>query len=346
MATIILEDNQSLSNKNFTIPKKLIQQLKTTADIVDNTYSDKGDESYKKSLGYKRNQKLTNDDYNTRKNEGENNVISYGELKRWKHDLDHMTKSKKNLAYVLNGGEEANVFVNNTLNQARNAVAPVNKVKKSDNISKSKLKPSLTNTKTANIDKLSTNQVKIHESIILSENREGKNINLARRLLINNFNYSPQDAQAVVDEIRRKIPNSRVTQCKFLSGIARMYAEDELTDNAIVNKLNKTLLYISSNAHVDEYDYNLNDLSSQELVNRFATNIENDLNSDKEKLSSETFDTESDYNIVRINSFQEANKYSNYTTWCVTQDADAYNNYTNNGERIFYFCVNYPSTKD
>lgn len=151
MPTILLlnEENQSLQGKEFKIPKQILQTLQNNVNLINNIYSDEGNKSYKKNLGYKRNQKILNKNYNIKsKNEKNNGTISYGELKRWKHEFDHMpNKNEKNISYQLNGGSDAENFVNNTLNQARNSVKQVNQVKKSENISKSNLKPKSNPTK-------------------------------------------------------------------------------------------------------------------------------------------------------------------------------------------------------
>ena len=142
MPTFLVEDNQSLNGKNIPIPKNIINRLKQNNSIIDNMYSQIGSDEYKQLDGYKRNQRLTNDNYNNRsdvdKKEG---MISYNDLVKWKYDIDHMPKNDKNISYQLNGGKDAESFVNNELSRLRNSVKPENEVKKSENISKSELKP-------------------------------------------------------------------------------------------------------------------------------------------------------------------------------------------------------------
>ena len=142
MPTFLVEDNQSLNGKNIPIPKNIINRLKQNNSIIDNMYSQIGSDEYKQLDGYKRNQRLTNDNYNNRsdvdKKEG---MISYNDLVKWKYDIDHMPKNDKNISYQLNGGKDAESFVNNELSRLRYSVKPENEVKKSENISKSELKP-------------------------------------------------------------------------------------------------------------------------------------------------------------------------------------------------------------
>ena len=51
------------------------------------------------------------------------------------------------------------------------------------------------------------------------------------------------------------------------------------------------------------------------------------------------FEGKSQYNIVRIDSFEQAQQYGQYTSWCVTHDENMFNSYTNNGIGQFYFCL-------
>lgn len=173
---------------------------------------------------------------------------------------------------------------------------------------------------------------------LIVENRESKNINLARKYLINN-GYNQENAQKVLDAVRTDIPNSRVAQCKFLLGIVRMYLNQQLTDQHTIGSLNNILKYIGNETHVDEYNNDLNGENAQTLINRFAKAVTDDLNTDKENISKENYQANNDYQIVKINSFEEAEKYGDYTTWCVTHQECMYNSYTNNGMRVFYFCL-------
>ena len=163
MATIIniQESNQSLDGRNVKIPNDLMKTLKQNNKIADTIYGD--NVYYKKSDGYKRNQRITNKDYNTRgEDKNKEGIVSYNDLVKWKHDMEHMPRSDKNIAYQLNGGKKAEAFVNNELSHLRNSVAPQNQVKKSENISKSNLKPKNKPTDTVKIDK---EDVHIHEQL-------------------------------------------------------------------------------------------------------------------------------------------------------------------------------------
>ena len=42
---------------------------------------------------------------------------------------------------------------------------------------------------------------------------------------------------------------------------------------------------------------------------------------------------------MSIDSFKDAQKFSDYVSWCVTKDESFFNDYTANGENKFYFVV-------
>lgn len=161
MATILIEANQSLDGKSIQLPKGIVNKLKSNNQIIDKTSSN---DQYKKLDGYKRNQRITNNDYNQHSdNTSKAGIITYNDLVKWKHDLDHMSHDKNNISYQLNGGDEANSFVNNSLNHLRNSVKKENEVKKSENIKKSNLKPK---SKPTNLIKVDNNSIYVHEEKI------------------------------------------------------------------------------------------------------------------------------------------------------------------------------------
>ena len=174
--------------------------------------------------------------------------------------------------------------------------------------------------------------------LLLTENRESKNINLARKFLIQK-GYSQKQAQDILDRVRTDIPNSRIAQCKFLLSIVNMYINGELNDHRAISGLNTALKYIGSDAHVNEYDNSLNGESAETLIERFSSNASEDLESDKKLVGNNQYKLNTDYKIVKINSFEEAKNYSEYTDWCVTHYENMYYSYTHDGLGVFYFCL-------
>ena len=177
--------------------------------------------------------------------------------------------------------------------------------------------------------------------IILVESQESKSISASKKLLMNSLGYSEEQADHTVRiDIRSKIENLREPDAaKFILGVTRMFVDGELEDGNTCNKLNKTLKLVASEAHINEYNRNLNDLSAEELISRFA-DAERDFNNQRRaEVDKLTFNSPSKYKIVRIDSYEQASKYGKYTSWCVTHGKGAFDDYTQHGINQFYFCL-------
>ena len=172
---------------------------------------------------------------------------------------------------------------------------------------------------------------------LLLEN-EGTNMKRARKYL-ESKGYGPEQRQQILDSIRTDIPNSRLQQCKFLLGVTRLYMEGQLNNGNAIANLNKTLKYIASDAHVNEYDFNLNGENLNTLVDRFKGVAKDDLQASMNASNARQLTVNNNYMIVPIDSPEEASKYGKYTSWCVTHHENMYNSYTHNGSGRFYFCL-------
>ena len=166
--------------------------------------------------------------------------------------------------------------------------------------------------------------------------RQSKNIRKARKVVkvLSPFN----DPQQVIDIVRHDIPNARLNNCKYLTGITRMYLNNEFCDQKTAKKINDTIKLIAS-AHFDEYDNDLNGMTANAIVERFKTEVDVELKSDVKLHNATQFIENKQYKIYRIDSFEEASKFSPYTSWCVTKSKESYDLYTSNGYGLFYFCV-------
>ena len=182
-----------------------------------------------------------------------------------------------------------------------------------------------------------TKEQKNRLSDLLLEN-EGTNMKRARKYL-ESKGYSPEQRQQILDSIRTDIPNSRLNQCKFLLGVTRLYMEGQLNNGNAIANLNKTLKYIASDAHVNEYDFNLNGENLDTLVERFAGVAREDLEQSRNASNARQLTVNNDYTIVPIDNPEEAAKYGDYTSWCVTHYPDMYESYTHEGTGRFYFCL-------
>lgn len=175
-----------------------------------------------------------------------------------------------------------------------------------------------------------------YNRLFINENRESKNLSKARdvvRQLKPNLN-----PMQVLNAIRTDIPASRENNCQFLPGVVRMYLQGQINDGATIGNLNKTLK-ILANAHANEYDQNLNNMSAQELIDRFKSAVRGDVEQKKAANAEREYSSNSQYKVVLIPDAETAAKYKDYVTWCVCHDERMYNSYTHEGMGVFYFLL-------
>ena len=176
---------------------------------------------------------------------------------------------------------------------------------------------------------------------IINESQESTSQHEAMKLFMQRTGRGKDEAdQFVRVSLRNDLPTLRDKKAgKFTLGVTRMFLDRELNNADTITKLNKTLKYVASDAHINEYDRNLNGEAAQTLIDRFATAVKSDLNADKEELSKQSYNSKSEYDIVKIESFEDAEEYGDYVSWCVTHGEDMFDSYTSGGVNIFYFCL-------
>ena len=185
----------------------------------------------------------------------------------------------------------------------------------------------------------------IHKAIrkhqILTEGRQTKNRNAAKNYIMQQLGYSESGAMQFIGQLKVKIPSVRLQQEKFLLGVARLFIDGELSVNDYFKctNFNQILKLIASDAHVNEYDNNLNGMSADELINRFADVRVGELSKRKELMGGKQYNQNREYTIVPINSYEEATKYAKYNEWCVTYSEDMFDDKTCHGAGRFYFCL-------
>ena len=185
----------------------------------------------------------------------------------------------------------------------------------------------------------------IHRAIrkhqMLTEGRQSKNRNAAKNYIMQQLGYSESDAMKFIGQLKVKIPSVRLQQEKFLLGVARLFIEGDLSvnDDFKCTNFNQTLKLIASDAHVNEYDNNLNGMSADDLINRFKNLRVVELSKRKELMGGKHYQQNREYTIVPINSFDEATKYAKYNDWCVTYSEYMFDDKTCNGAGRFYFCL-------
>ena len=191
------------------------------------------------------------------------------------------------------------------------------------------------------INQIISETIHKHLRNILTESQESKSIDAAKKLYMERTKCSREEADEFVRiTLRNDLPILRKPNAaKFILGVTRMFLDRQITDQRTISQLNTTLEYVSSDAHINEYDRNLNGMSAQDLIQRFAKAVSDDFEKNKSDINSMNFEGKSQYNIVRIDSFEQAQQYGQYTSWCVTHDGNMFDSYTNDGIGQFYFCL-------
>lgn len=171
--------------------------------------------------------------------------------------------------------------------------------------------------------------------------QESKSIHQAKNLVMEKLHFSNERANTFIRyELRNDIPVLKTKNgAKFILGTARMFCDNQFTDANIINDINSTLKLVSSDQHINEYDRNLNGLSAQEIIDRFALAGNTNLEKEKAEINQMVFEGDSDYEIVRIDSFEQAHTYSEYVDWCIVYSERMFKSYTAEGFNQFYFCL-------
>lgn len=176
--------------------------------------------------------------------------------------------------------------------------------------------------------------------IPLLEGAETRNMKSAKHYLYEKMGYNEQQAMQCIGSIKTDIPNSRLAKCKFMLAMVRMYCNGDFDEGKIIMDVNKCLKIAASDSHINEYNQDLNGLSAQQFVDKFATLVQQDLEKAKQDVATQEYNSSNNqYNIVKINSFEESEEYSEYVGWCVTHDENMFDSYTNDGTGVFYFCL-------
>ena len=142
----------------------------------------------------------------------------------------------------------------------------------------------------------------------------------------------------IIGRAKHDIPNIRLDKDKFLLGCLRMFFDGQLRDESSYRNVDNALKQIHTDGHTDEFDENLNGKSPDDLYGMFRETMKQNAVKDRERSSKRTFANGSSYKIIPINSFEEAEPYGQYTSWCVTHGQNAFDSYTTYGNR-FYFCL-------
>ena len=173
------------------------------------------------------------------------------------------------------------------------------------------------------------------ERFLLLESKEDK----TKRMLRSKGYDNPSEIIKAVKHDFSELEHSERPAYKFLYAICRMYVDRELQNANDISTMNSMLKIISVEPHLSEYDHNLNGLSKDEIFQRFLPIQKKETEDEINFVKRMKFTGESDYEIVKIDSYQDASRYKSYTSWCVTQNNSHFESYSCDGINQFYFCL-------
>lgn len=176
---------------------------------------------------------------------------------------------------------------------------------------------------------------------LIIENRASKNQSLARKM-VRSINPSLNDKE-FTENLLHDIPNVRKADFHLYPAVVRfvLNAGNSLDANTIL-ELNKFIGVIAPKAKELGLDQNANGMSMNDFFSQFQGDVSQSETDDRE--ASAQYGENNDgnnngYKIVPIPTYDDANEYSRYTDWCVTQGEEYFLRYTNNGSGIFYFLL-------
>ena len=172
-------------------------------------------------------------------------------------------------------------------------------------------------------------------SFLILESKEDK----TKRMLRSKGYDNPSEIIKAVKHDFSELEHSERPAYKFLYAICRMYVDRELQNANDISTMNSMLKIISVEPHLSEYDHNLNGLSKDEIFQRFLPIQKKETEDEINFVKRMKFTGESNYEIVKIDSYQDASRYKKYTSWCVTQNNSHFESYSCDGINQFYFCL-------
>lgn len=165
MLHLLFEGNKELQNRRFPLGKGIRKHLQAT---LDNYTGDKTVDGYKRLnnlLGM--------------------NAVNYQEMKRIKNFFDNYAGTPKSAEYILNGGREMEMWVNNTLGTATKNVHDYKQAKKDagmknafirphekDRQTKKKNKPTVSKIQTSDVASSILNDTSVQYESVLRESSE------------------------------------------------------------------------------------------------------------------------------------------------------------------------------
>lgn len=147
--------------------------------------------------------------------------------------------------------------------------------------------------------------------------------------------------QFCFEEFRNEIPGMRGDGVYFLPGVIRMYFSGQMRMAGDFAEIGEIASFLGSKPDAGGYDNNFNGLSYADIVDETGEMIQADRDHRREAADSTNYDLDEagDYDVVRINNFNQANRYEGLNEWCITYGEQHWSMYTNDGNYTVYFLL-------
>ena len=156
--------------------------------------------------------------------------------------------------------------------------------------------------------------------------------------------YTVSLLRAFFMELRHLFFRNGVGDVYFAPGVARLAVDLCFhQDNPDFRSLDNLVYIVNmiSTAHRAEYDRNLNGVSYKDLDSTYGTVVNQNWQEIKTLLKTMDYGPRR-YEIIKLDSFETANKYMSYTepnTWCHFKYKDMFQSYSHNGYIDLYLAV-------
>lgn len=180
---------------------------------------------------------------------------------------------------------------------------------------------------------------------ILNENKEGKNLKKARNAIRKYCKCENEDrVWEYLNNTKKEVPFSRIYDFKYLRGVIRLIFNEDL-ETIQIDTINTILEILKDDISLAEkYDGDFNGLYYEELSFEFFDLINELIRKERESIEKLRLKPSNQYKVYPIKTFQDANRFSNYTDWCITKSNSDFNQYTSHNQS-FYFIIRDDFTK-
>lgn len=170
--------------------------------------------------------------------------------------------------------------------------------------------------------------------------QETKSITAARKLVMERLGYTHGQADHFVRVLLRNDLSilRRKDAAKFILGSTRMFLDGQLDNALAFNELNTAIRFVADH-RIHDYDRDMNGLSCDEFIRQQSPLIVEDIERMKKRINAQKYVRNYDYEILKVESFEDCKKFEDYTSWCISHLKSMYDNYSLGGMNQFYILL-------